>query len=133
VVIEKLQKQLSQLWQLHGGESASDRFAMMNSRATEVLGTVNEQSWRDLRSLCESAVDSAQRLWRESEALVIAAAEVDEISNGKVLLYGCKRLLEASDLLLTSEEEILCLLDTGTKNYSFAYKNDGLCWQQHLC
>jgi hypothetical protein len=132
VGIETLQKQLSQLWQLHSGESASARFAMMNSRATEVLRAINEQNWGDLRSLCESAVDSARRLWRESEALVITAAKVDEISDGKALLYGCKRLLEASDLLLASEEEILCLLDTGTENYSFAYENDGLCWQQHL-
>jgi len=105
---------------------------MMNSRATEVLRAINEQNWGDLRSLCESTVDSAQRLWWESEALVITAAEVDKISDGKALLYRCKWLLEASDLLLASEEEILCLLDTGTENYSFAYENNRLCWQQHL-
>jgi hypothetical protein len=46
-------------------------FTMMNSRATEVLRVINEKNWGDLGSLCESAVDSAQRLWQESEALVI--------------------------------------------------------------
>jgi hypothetical protein len=50
----------------------------------------------------------------------------------KVLLCGCKRLLAASNLLIASEEEIMHLMDTGTENYGFAYKNGELCWQQHF-
>jgi len=73
----------TKLWQFHGSESALARFAMMNSRATEVLRAINEQNWGDLQSLCESAIDSARRHWQESEALVITVAKVDEILDGK--------------------------------------------------
>lgn len=107
---------------------------MMNKRAAEVLRAVNEQGWDDYRSLCEDTIDSARKLWRECEALVNVAAELaaSDGTDQKGLLCGCKRLLEASDLLLASEEEIVCLLDTGAKHYGLAYETGGLCWQQHL-
>jgi hypothetical protein len=63
---------------------------------------------------------------------VIAAMEVDDRLEGDGLLWGCKHLLEASNLLITFEEEVLCLMDTGTRCYSHAHKNGKSCWQQHF-
>ena len=130
-MIEKLQKQLSQLWQLHSGKNNAARRTIMDDRATEVLREVNRRGWDNYRSLCEEAVNSTRQIWRESEALVNAAAEVDQTYE-KALLCRCKRLLEAGDLLLASEEEILCLSDTGAECYGFAYENGELYWQQRL-
>jgi hypothetical protein len=129
--IMKLQMQLSQLWELHGGESDSARVMAMSNRAMEVLKEVAKQGWEGHRSFCESTVEVARWLWGQCEVLVIAAAEVDEMDE-KGLLFGCKRLLAASDVLIASEEEIVHLMDTGTENYGFAYKNGELCWQQHF-
>ena len=127
----KQQTHLSQLWELHGRESDSARLMAMNNRAVEVLKEVAKQAWEDYRSLCEDTVEATRRLWRQCEVLVNAAAEVDGMDE-KGLLCGCKRLLAASDLLIASEEEIVHLMDTGTENYGFAYKNGELCWQQHF-
>jgi hypothetical protein len=57
--------------------------------------------------------------------------EIDGMEENEVL-NGCKRLLTASDLLITSEEEILCLMDTGPQTYRRAYKNGELSWQQNF-
>jgi hypothetical protein len=90
----------------------------MSSRAAEVLIEDTNSCWEDYWSVCEDAVEAARCLWCHCEALVIAAVEVDDQLEGNGLLCRCKRLLEASDLLIASEEEILCLMDTGTGCYS---------------
>jgi len=87
---------------------------------------------QDYRSNCEDTTEIACRLWRKCEALVIAASELKGMEDNR-LLCGCKWLLEASDLLIESEEEILCLMDTGTEDYQSAYQNGELCWQRHFC
>jgi len=56
---------------------------------------------------------------------VIAAAEVDRLSKSK-------QLLEACDLTLESEEEIISLMDSGTDDYRSAHQNHDLRWQQSL-
>jgi hypothetical protein len=117
---------------LHGGASDTGRLEVMSSRAAQVLVEDTNSRWEDYRSICDNAVEAARCLWRHCEALVIAAAEVDDQLEGDGLLRGCKRLLEASDLLIASEEEILCLMDTGTGCYSHAHKNGELCWQRHF-
>jgi hypothetical protein len=130
-VLNKLKEQLSQLWTLHGGTSDSGRLKVMSNRAAEVLVEDTKSHWGDYRSICEDAVEATRNLWHHCEALVIAATEADGLE-GNGLLCGCKRLLEASDLLIASEEEILHLMDTGTGCYSRAHENSELCWQQHF-
>lgn len=130
-VIEKLQKQVSQLWELHGSKSDSGWLTVMKNRAAEVLQEVDKLGWEEYRSVCEDAIKSAHQVWREGEALVCIAAEVDE-TEGQMILHGCKRLLGACDLLITSEEEIVWLMDTGTDQYRIAHQNGKLCWQGHL-
>jgi len=103
----------------------------MRGRAADVLVEDAKSRWEDYQSISEDAVEAARSLWRHCEALVLAAAEVDELE-GNGLLCGCKRLLEASDLLIASEEEILRLMDAGTGCYSRAHENGELCWQQHF-
>ena len=105
---------------------------VMKNRATEVLRDVTRRGWQEYRSVCEDAAETARHLWRKCEALVTAAVELDGME-GNGLLCRCKQLLEACDLLIDSEEEILCLMDTGTKDYRSAYQNGDLCWQQHCC
>jgi hypothetical protein len=58
--------------------------------------------------------------------LLTDAAELEGMEDNG-LLYGCKRLLEAGDLLIQSEEEILRLMDIGTEAYRSAYQNGELC------
>ena len=129
--MHSLENQLVQLWAIHGGENDSTRLMVMKNRATEVLRDVTRRGWQEYRSVCEDAAETARHLWRKCEALVTAAVELDGMEeNG--LLCRCKRLLEASDLLIASEEEILHLMDTGTGCYSRAHKNGELCWQQHF-
>jgi hypothetical protein len=130
--LHSLENQLVQLWAIHGGENNSTWLMVMKNRTTEVLGEVARWGWQEYRSICEDATETARRLWRKCEALVMAAVELDGMEeNG--LLYGCKRLLEACDLLIDSEEEILCLMDMGTEDYRSAYQNGDLCWQRHCC
>jgi hypothetical protein len=128
-VLTKLHEQLSQLWTLHGRASDAGRLEVMSSRAAQVLVEDTNSCWEDYQSICDNAVEAAQCLWCHCEALVIAAMEVDDQLERDGLLQGCKCLLEASNLLITSEEEILCLIDTGTGCYSRAHKNGELCWQ----
>ena len=104
----------------------------MRSRAVQVLVEDTDSRWEDYQSVCDDAVEAARCLWRQCEALVIAATEVDDRMEGDRLLQGCKRLLTASDLLIASEEEILCLMHTGTGYYSRAHENGELCWQRHF-
>jgi hypothetical protein len=130
-VLTKLKEQLLQLWTLHGGASDSGQLKAMGNRAAEVLVEDAKSHWGDYQSICEDAVEAARQLWHHCEALVIAAAEVEGLE-GNRLLCRCKRLLEASDLLIASEEEILCLMDTGTGCYSRTHENSDLCWQQHF-
>jgi hypothetical protein len=130
--LNNLQHQLMQLWAIHGGENSSARLMAMEHRAVEVLREVSRRGWQDYQSDCEDTAKIARRLWRKCEALVIAASELQGMED-KGLLCGCKRLLEASDLLIESEEEILCLMDTGTEDYRSAYQNGELCWQRHFC
>ena len=114
--LDNLQHQLRQLWAIHGGENDSPQLMVMKNRATEVLGEVARWGWQEYRSICEDAAETARRLWHKCEALVTAAVELDGMEeNG--LLCRCKRLLEACDLLIDSEGEILCLMDTGTEDY----------------
>ena len=100
----------------------------MSSRATEVLEKVAEIGWNDYRSCCERKVEDECQLWRQSESLLIAAAEIDEAGE-KELLGGCQRLLAACDHLIESEEEILHLMDMGCEYYVFAHQNQELVWQ----
>ena len=129
--LNNLQNQLFQLWAIHGGENDSARLMVMKRRAAEVLREVSRRGWEQYRNICEDATETARRLWCKCEALVTAAAELEGMEeNG--LLCGCKRLLEAGDLLIDSEEEILCLMDTGPEAYRSAYQDGELCWQRHF-
>ena len=101
---------------------------VMKNRAAEVLREVIRQGWEQYQNVCEDATETARHLWCECEALVTAAVELEK--NG--LLCVCKRLLEAGDLLIDSEEEILCLMDTGPEAYQSAYQDSDLCWQRHF-
>jgi len=130
--LNNLQQQLMRLWAIHGGENGSARLMAMEHRAVEVLREVSRRGWQDYRSDCEDTAKIARRLWQKCEALVIAASELKGMEDNG-LLCGCKRLLEASDLLIESEEEILCLMDTGTEDYRSAYQNGDLRWQRHFC
>ena len=103
----------------------------MKNRAAEVLREVDKLGWEEYQSVCEDAIKSARQVWREGEALVCTAVEVDE-TEGQMILHGCKRLLGACDLLIMSEEEIVWLMDTGTDQYRIAHQNGKLCWQGHL-
>jgi hypothetical protein len=129
--IEKLEKRVSHLWESQGGKSDLDQAAVMKNRAAEVLREVDKRGWDKYRSICEDAVKAANQIWRECEALVSAAAEVDGMGE-QTLLHGCKQLLGGCDLLITSEEEIIDLMDTGTKHYRDAHQKGELCWQQHF-
>ena len=130
-VIAPLQEQLSHLWELHGRESDLAQLMTINNRATEVLREVEKQGWDDYHYICEDAAQAARKLWRQCEVLVNAAAEVDGTEE-KGLLPRCKQLLAVCDLLITLEEEIVCLMDTGPDNYGFAHRRSELCWQQHF-
>ena len=81
---------------------------VMKHRAIEVLSEVAERDWDQYQSICEDATETACQLWREREALLIDTAELERMEDNG-LLCGCKRLLEAGDLLIQSEEEILHL------------------------
>ena len=120
--LNSLQKKLFQLWAIHGGKNDSARLMVMKNRAAEVLREVIRQGWEQYRNVCKDATETARRLWRKCEVFVTAAAELEE--NG--LLCGCKRLLEASDLI-DSVEEILCLMDTGPEAYQSAYQDGDFC------
>jgi len=124
----ELRGKLSQLWQLYtGGQSMSEHITT-SSRATEVLEKVAEIGWNNYRSCCEGKVENARQLWRQSESLLIAAAEIDEAGE-KMLLGECKRLLAACDHLVEAEEEILRLMDMGCEYYVFAHQNQELVLQ----
>ena len=129
--LNSLQKKLFQLWAIHGGENNSAQLMVMKHRAAEVLKEVTRQGWEQYRSVCEDATETARRLWRECEELVTAAAELEGMEENR-LLCGCKQLLEAGDLLIDSEEEILRLMDTGPEAYQSAYQDSDLCWQRHF-
>jgi hypothetical protein len=64
----------------------------------------------------------------ECEALVNTAAEVGG-TEGNVLLCGSKWLLTACNLLITSEEEIVSLMEIEMEAYKWAYQHGALCWQ----
>jgi hypothetical protein len=102
----------------------------MKNRATEVLREVDKLGWEEYLSVCEDAIKSAH-VWWEGEALVCTAAGVDKTEE-QTILHGCKWLLGACDLLITSEEEIVWLMDPGTDQYRIAHRNGELCWQGHL-
>lgn len=127
-VIAQLQQQMSQLWQLHGGESKLARHNALKNRATEVLREVARCGWDNYRSICEEATKAARQLWHRCETLVNVTAEVDG-TEGKALLCKSKQLLGACDLMVESEEEIVRLMDSGIDDYTSAHQNDDLCWQ----
>jgi hypothetical protein len=114
--LDSLQNQLFQLWASHGGENNSAQLMVMKHRAVEVLSEVAGQDWDQYQSICEDATETACHLLRECEALLTDTTELEGMEDNR-LLYGCKRLLEAGDPLIQSEEEILHLMDTGTEAY----------------
>jgi hypothetical protein len=129
--LNNLKNQQFRLWAIHGGENNSAQLMVMKHRAAEVLREVSRQGWEQYRSVCEDATETARHLWRKCEALVTAVAELEGMEENR-LLCGCRRLLEAGDLLINSEEEILRLMDTGPGAYRSAYQDGELCWQQHF-
>ena len=114
--LQGLLNQLVQLWAIHGGENGSAQLMVMKDRAIEVLREVARWGWQDYRSVCEDTAETAHHLWRKCEGLVTAASELNETEENR-FLCGSKQLLEANDLLIESEEEILCLMDTGIEGY----------------
>ena len=127
--IQRLQPQILQLWEVVGRESNSARLIIMENRAAEVLIKVIRHGWEDYRTTCEEAVEAGRQLWRQCEALVNTAAEVGG-TEGNTLLCRSKQLLTACDLLITSEEEILSLMEIGMEAYKWAYQHGELCWQR---
>jgi hypothetical protein len=129
--IQTLQHQILQLWKIIGGESNSALLVTMKNRAADALREVARHGWEDYQTICEEAVEAARKLWRQCEALVIAAGEVGG-TEGNALLHGSKRLLTACDLLVASEEEIVSLMDTGMEAYRWAHQNGELGWQHQF-
>lgn len=128
-VIARLQQQMLQLWQLHGGDSKLARHKLLKNRAANVLREVSRCGWDDYRSICEEATEAARQLWHRCETLVNLTAEVDG-TEGEALLCESKRLLKACDLMVESEEEIVHLMDSGIDGYRSAHQNNNLCWQK---
>ena len=127
-VIAQLQQQMSQLWQLHGGESKLAWHNALKNRATEVLREVAKCGWDNYRTICEEGTKAARQLWHRCETLVNATAEVDR-TEGEALLCKSKQLLEACNLMVESEEDIVCLMDSEIDDYTPAHQNNDLCWQ----
>ena len=102
----------------------------MHSRTglQKYLREVARCGWDNYRSICEEATKAARQLWHRCETLVNATAEVDG-TEGEALLCESKQLLGACDLMVESEEEIVCLMDLGIDDYTSAHQNDDLCWQ----
>jgi hypothetical protein len=128
-VVARLQQQMLQLWQLHGGESKLARHNLLKNRAADVLREVARCGWDDYRSICEEATEAARQLWHRCEMLVKLTAEVDG-TEGEALLCESKGLLKACDLMVESEAEVVHLMDLGIDDYRSAHQHNNLCWQR---
>jgi hypothetical protein len=126
------QELLGELWVLHGGHNTSSELTLMRNRAQEVMRNVAERGWVNYGSICERSLATSRQLWTRAEHFIAAVADTDacQESHG-VLLAGGKRLLEACDRLVESEEEILELNNWSAKTYVSAYGKRDLVWQKH--
>jgi hypothetical protein len=105
--------QLSRLCAIRGTESEE---LLLASRVEEVLREVAKNRWEEYRPVCEARLMAAQRLWSNSEELLVEVAERGNDID-KSLLGGCQELLAACDRWITVEEEILELNDLSAETY----------------